>query len=311
MLAGMAAFCHHGGGKMRVALGGASDEAGRMASMIDLAEEWRKLDSVRRPPDSVEIWDERAETFTAEDAPSDYVSAFIERMALRKGESVLDMGCGAGLLSLPLARLGHPVIAADFSTGMLDRLSASLDADPDLSVRTLNMSWEDDWERCGVAARSVDVAMASRSLITHDLEGCLAKLSASAKRRVCVTVTTGLSPRVEPAAIKALGAPVVRANDALFVFGFACDLGFEPEVGYIRSPRHRLYPSPEEAREHLMRACDYLDPRLPAADAAQARARLAKWVDDHLVRFDFPQGKGEWGLDRPSHVSWAFISWDV
>ena len=255
--------------------------------------------------------DERAETFTAKDAPSDYVSAFIERMALRKGESVLDMGCGAGLLSLPLARLGHPVVAADFSTGMLDRLSAALDADPDLSVRTLNMSWEDDWGRCGVAARSVDVAMASRSLITHDLKGCLAKLSASAKRRVCVTVTTGLSPRVDPAAIKALGAPVVRANDALFVFGFACDLGFEPEVSYIRSPRHRLYPSPEEAREHLMRACDYLDPCLPAADAAQARARLAKWVDDHLVRFGSSQGKGEWGLDRPSHVSWAFISWDV
>ena len=59
---------------------------------------------------------------------------------------------------------------------------------------------------------SVDVAVASRSVITHDLEDSLQKLSAVARERVCVTVGTGVSPRVDMRVAQELlklGVPVI------------------------------------------------------------------------------------------------------
>jgi SAM-dependent methyltransferase len=41
---------------------------------------------------------------------------------LPAGASVLDLGCGTGRIALPLARLGHSVVAVDESKGMLARI---------------------------------------------------------------------------------------------------------------------------------------------------------------------------------------------
>lgn len=90
--------------------------------MINLAEEWRKLDGRRRKPDSQEHWDERAKSFSFKDTPDAYLQSFISKAGITGEETVLDMGCGTGSLAVALASLGCSVVAADFSKGMLDRL---------------------------------------------------------------------------------------------------------------------------------------------------------------------------------------------
>ena len=44
--------------------------------------------------------------------------------------NVFDMGCGTGALAVPLGLAGHKVVAADFSRGMLDRMSGSAKSRP-------------------------------------------------------------------------------------------------------------------------------------------------------------------------------------
>lgn len=56
------------------------------------------------------------------------------------GSSVLDIGCGPGPLSLPLARAGAEVTALDISSGMLKRLKEKA-AGEGLSIRTVEGSW--------------------------------------------------------------------------------------------------------------------------------------------------------------------------
>ena len=79
---------------------------------------------------------------------------FLELARILPGETVFDMGCGTGALSVPLGQAGHTVVAADFSAGMLGVLREELDAHGVTSVFPKQMSWEDDWAACGVGPES-------------------------------------------------------------------------------------------------------------------------------------------------------------
>lgn len=306
--------------------------------MINLAEEWRKLDGRRRTPDSQKHWDERAKSFSFKDTPDAYLQSFISKAGITGEESVLDMGCGTGSLAVALASMGCSVVAADFSTGMLDRLrsraaergvlweggsSGLYSGDSSAGgakicpseieagkILPLRMSWEDDWVNYGVEENSVDVAVASRSVITHDLEDSLQKLSAVACEKVCVTVGTGLSPRVDMRVARAMGLELERHNDALFVFGIASDLGYEPTVSYIHSPRTKSYISPDEAYYSLLRTRDYLADTIDQISVEESACRLRNFLADHLVEIE-EDGTKRWALDQSRVVPWAFISWDV
>lgn len=306
--------------------------------MINLAEEWRKLDGRRRTPDSQKHWDERAKSFSFKDTPDAYLQSFISKAGITGEESVLDMGCGTGSLAVALASMGCSVVAADFSTGMLDHLrskaaergvlwergssglySGGSSADGAKmcpseieagKILPLRMSWEDDWSNYGVEENSVDVAVASRSVITHDLEDSLQKLSAVACEKVCVTVGTGFSPRVDMRVARAMGLELERHNDALFVFGIASDLGYEPTVSYIHSPRTKSYISPDEAYHSLLRTRDYLADTIDQISVEESACRLRNFLADHLVEIE-EDGTKRWVLDQSRVVPWAFISWDV
>lgn len=311
--------------------------------MVNLAEEWRKLDATRRKPDSQAHWDKRAETFSFKDAPDSYLRAFIGKAGITGDECVLDMGCGTGSLAVALASMGCSVVAADFSEGMLSRLRANAQGKGMLAdgvgldgqapsnskgsgcildarecafptqkgkITPLRMSWEDEWQHFGLGAGSVDVAVASRSLITHDLEDSLRKLSCVARKRVCVTVGTGVSPRVDVRVAEAMGLQLERHNDALFVFGIASDLGYEPTVSYIHSPRTKVYDSPDEAYCSLLGIKEYVADASQQVSDAECAANLRRFLEEHLVETE-QDGMRRWKLDKPRIVPWAFISWEV
>ena len=154
------------------------------------------------------------------------------------------MGCGTGALAVPLGEAGHKVVAADFSQGMLDQMQARLN---EAGVRTVFpklMSWEDDWPAFGVREGMTDVAVASRSIATADLRDALLRLTEVARRRVCITLATGSSPRVDERILAAVGLPAVLGRDYLYAFNILADEGIRAEVRYIDSTRDDTFATP-------------------------------------------------------------------
>ena len=76
------------------------------------------------------VSDEEAQRFLAEHADYDEDIDFWRRAAAALGGPVLDLGCAAGRVALPLARDGHTVWALDASDAMLAALDVACQTTP-------------------------------------------------------------------------------------------------------------------------------------------------------------------------------------
>ncbi len=262
--------------------------------------EWMRLSDRRGVVHDAAFWDRRARDFRGGEEESPYVAGFVARLRIRPGESVLDVGCGAGALALPLARAGHEVVALDFSAGMLDVLRRRAAADGLRNVRTIHAGWDDDWRAAGVTA--ADVAIASRSLDVRDLRAALQKLDAFARRRVCITLPADGLFYPQLLAHQALGRPYSHRGDQGTALHVLRQMGIEAEAGYLEHASASRYESREAALESLRRM-------LAPADEREEGA-LERYVAEHLVETTGADGRRVWKQEPEISVRWVFLAWE-
>lgn len=274
----------------------------------DWNEEWRALQADRRAADDPSFWDKRAKHFKPRETHP-YARDFLQLANIRGGQSVLDMGCGGGSLAIPLARQGCPVLACDFSHPMLDvTQEAARYFEVDHLVETKLLAWDDDWKAAGMEPRSVDVALASRSIATTDLEDALTKLDRTARERCCITLVANASPRYDEHVMNAIGASVTRSHDFVYAFNILIGMGKLPEVSYIHSPRRDTFDSLDSG------VADFA--RMLEGGNEDKLEELRSYIAAHMVENPHagqPGSKGEpqgrYMLDHVRMVHWAFIAW--
>lgn len=276
----------------------------------DWNEEWKALQAKRRGPDDPSFWDARARHFRPRETHP-YAQAFLELTGIRAGETVLDMGCGAGSLAIPLAHAGHRVIAVDFSPRMLAVLDETArECGLFDRIDPVQLAWDDDWRLAGIEPKSVDVALASRSIATADLKAALGKLTAAARRRCAITLIAGASPRYDEHIMNAIGASVTRSGDYVYAFNILIGMGLTPEVRYIASPRRDTFDSLEDGVADFSRMLE---------DGNEDRIdELRAYIAQHMVENPHvgePGSKGRpqgaYMLDHIRMVRWAHLSWDA
>ncbi|MBM6755647.1 methyltransferase domain-containing protein [Collinsella tanakaei] len=276
----------------------------------DWNEEWKALQAKRRGPDDPSFWDARARHFRPRETHP-YAQAFLELTGIRAGETVLDMGCGAGSLAIPLAHAGHRVIAVDFSPRMLAVLDETArECGLFDRIDPVQLAWDDDWRLAGIEPKSVDVALASRSIATADLKAALGKLTAAARRRCAITLIAGASPRYDEHIMDAIGASVTRSGDYVYAFNILIGMGLTPEVRYIASPRRDTFDSLEDGVADFSRMLE---------DGNEDRIdELRAYIAQHMVENPHvgePGSKGRpqgaYMLDHIRMVRWAHLSWDA
>jgi SAM-dependent methyltransferase len=278
-----------------------------LLTSTDWNEEWKRLQIARKAADDARFWDEKAKTFPVKHGSQEgYVKRFLELAGIMPGETVLDMGCGTGSLATPLSMAGAQVIACDFSQGMLDKMCADQAELGVTGVDVRLMSWADDWESCGLHPKCVDVALASRSIATADLQESLMKLDRVARRRVCVTLPCGPSPRTDERLLEAAGIPRRAGRDFMYAFNILAASGVNPEVSYISSVRTDLFESRDEALANYSRMLEQaLVGIATPEELASIPERLEPWLDHNLV-----QDERGFHLAEERVITWAFLAWE-
>ncbi len=270
---------------------------------VDWQKAWEHEDSLRSKPADASHWSCRAKSY-GERSLSVYEQEFIRRSGIQPGQTVLDFGCGVGLLAIPLAKMGCKVLACDFSQGMLDRLEENAETAgvPAGSIQTRLVAWDDDWQAAGIMPDSVDVAIASRSIATRNLLDALAKLDGCARERVCVTVAAGRSPRRDERAFAAVGRSRPPVADFAFCANILFQHGVFPEISYIQTRSRPAFADRAEAVESLT---DMLGGSLEPDEAS----KLGAFLDEHYSIDPDAHPARAYASDEMRDVRWAFISW--
>lgn len=278
-----------------------------LLTSTDWGEEWMNLQEAQHKFDDPSTWDKRAKSFdTKHGSHSSYVERFIELAQILPGETVFDMGCGSGALANPLALAGHKVIACDFSSGMLKALNAEKEALGITNITPIQMSWQDDWTSFGLSNKCVDVALASRSIATNDLKKALQKLTDITRRRVCITLAAGSTPKVDNELMKAAGLEPYAGRSFVYAFNILIQMDYLPEVEYIPSLRVDTFTSFDDALQLYTKLVEHAAVGVaPEEKLAAIPEHLTTWLKEHLVKVD-----DHYELDHARKVIWAFIAWD-
>ena len=255
--------------------------------------------------DSQAYWNKRAATFT-HNATSDYERWLLDLLALEAGEEILDMGCATGTLAVPLARAGHRVHGCDFAEAMLAILDERAAAE-NLPITSHLLAWEDDWEEAGLGENSVDVAFASRSLMSGDVSACVRKLDAVARSRAAVVVPDSLLPSRDPRLLTYLGRSARHPRVIREVTRALASLERIPVFATTRTFRPMRFSSFDEARSDLRRLAG------PKPLTAREQRLFDAYAAQHFVH-EAPADpseatEGHWVLDYPLPVTWVFIGW--
>ena len=255
--------------------------------------------------DSQAYWNKRAATFTR-NATSDYERWLLDLLALEAGEEILDMGRATGTLAVPLARVGHRVHGCDFAEAMLAILDERAAAE-NLPIISRLLAWEDDWEEAGLGQNSVDVAFASRSLMSGNVFSAVRKLDSAARSRAAVVVPGSLLPSRDPRLLTYLGRSARRARIVRDVTRALASLGRVPIFATTQTFRPMRFSSFDEARSDLRRLAG------PEPFTVREQRLFDAYAAQHFMRETATGASGEsddqWILDYKLPVTWVFIGW--
>ncbi|MGA1940665.1 class I SAM-dependent methyltransferase [Arcobacter sp. YIC-310] len=235
-----------------------------------------------------EAWDEKAPSMNKKVHKSIYNEQFLEKLDLDGINSLLDVGCGVGNLSLRLASKLDEVYCLDYSSKMLEILNQNAKEQNISNIKTINKSWYDSWDD----VPNTDLVIASRSMEVKDMKEALKKLNNKANKKVIISYKKGGS-FVSDEILDVMQRKIIKKPDYIYVLNILYQMGINASVNFIQSEgRNTIYTSKEKFIQSVSWSIDGL--------SEDEIKRLENYYDT----LDLEKKQKE------EFVQWALISWE-
>lgn len=238
-------------------------------------------------PKSADDWDEKACYMNDKVFKSIYIQEFLQRVDLDGAKTLLDVGCGPGTLGVSLASRLEKVYCLDFSPKMLQCVEENAKNRGLSNVKTLEKSFDDDWED----VPKCDILVASRCMEVADLTSTLKMLNSKAKK-IYLTYKVGGS-FVDENILHVINKDITPKPDFIYLINILYQMGIHAKVDFIRS---------ENSRFNAKNASEFIEKiRWSLGD-------LTKDDEENLAKFYETTFKFQ---AQRKYMDWAFISYEV
>ena len=193
-------------------------------------------------------WDKAAPGFYRRTKKEDYNDALFEKLILDENDTVLDVGCGEGSVTVPLARKVKSVIGLDSSPKMLEYLEKRAKDNDIKNIKTILKPIEEiKYSEIG----DVDVVVCSRSLNgIIPIEEVLMELDKIASKYVFITIFGPENKKIEKDFDRELGIKTEDFPDYNYLFNILFNMGIYANVERFDLNNYREYESIEEAMDN-------------------------------------------------------------
>lgn len=237
---------------------------------------------------SQEDWSKKAKSYNENIQKSSYAKEFVNKLNLEDAQTLLDVGCGPGTISLELASRFKQAYAMDYSLGMLDCLKENCIARDINNVIPIHKSWDDDWNdipKC-------DIIVASRSMEVIDIATALQKLNAKANKRVYIAFKVGGS-FIDNEILTRLDREVIPRPDYIYLLNILHSMKIYASVDFIFAHNNRFLSKNDE---------EFLE---------KVSWSLGTLCDDEsIILKNYFNDTYKFKKEAP-HIQWAIISWEV
>ncbi len=239
-----------------------------------------------------EYWNRRAQTFDSVWRTSSYVSDLMQRITLRDDYSVLDVACGAGIITIPMAERVNHVTALDISSVMLERLQSKITTAGLPNVNLINADWNRVIPYVDIFGH--DVVLLSRSvMINNKLSETLQKMDSIATAACYVTWRVNRQDELQTAIAGALGREKAPYPDYRIICGCLRQMGIEFKTDVFETKDEERYPTLELAAIHFAKGNEVDEEKF---------TRLLEVMKERLLFIN-----GLYSITKTT--MWALISW--
>jgi len=193
-------------------------------------------------------WDKAAPGFFKRTHKEDYNDALLSKLILDENDTVLDVGCGEGSVTIPIAKRVKKVIGIDSSPKMIEYLEKRAANNNVDNIETILKPIEEiKYDEIG----DMDVVVCSRSLNgIIPIEEVLSELNKIANKYVFITIFGPENKKIEKDFDKELGIKTENFPDYNYFFNILFNMGIYANIDRFDLNNYREYSSIEEAMDN-------------------------------------------------------------